>query len=64
MNGKKLTLSGAGKTSTSIRPSTLAQSANTDPNHPGTPQSDIVAFDNTTGGGIKAMTIDGSAVKE
>ncbi len=62
VTGKNLTINGAGQTRTFIDPSTLATDTN-DPNS-SNPQADIVEFNNTTGGGLRNVTVDGGNTSE
>lgn len=64
VTGKNLTISGAGIGKTIIRPTSLSVSSTTDPNHAGVAQSDIVAFTDAKSGGVKGVTVDGSAAPE
>ncbi|HLI59858.1 MAG TPA: right-handed parallel beta-helix repeat-containing protein [Solirubrobacteraceae bacterium] len=63
ISGKKLSIVGAGASTTTIDPSTLTTVDN-DPDSPGNPEAIIVDFENTSGGGLSNVTVDGSNATE
>jgi parallel beta-helix repeat protein len=63
ITGKDLTITGAGATKTIIDPTSL-QTVTNDPDNPTSPEAVVVDFENTSGGGLSNLTVDGSGADE